>query len=209
MIRPTHLFIALGFTGIVAAPGCGDEGPTDGAGSGALSSGLPKDQVVGNFSDADAQQFCAAMEKYVESDPGIRAMECHLAGFTAAIGAAFLGTATDADIQRACSEMESTCLNRLAGADAGTSTCSKPTGTCTVTVGELETCLSDSLSTMQTELAKLPSCSTIRASDLTPTTTGGPQSPQVASCAVVSDKCPDAMRSSGIPQAGAPASTGR
>jgi len=104
--------------------------------------------------------------------------------------------------------MESACLNSMTGADAGTSTCSKPTGACTVTVGELETCLADSLSTMQTELAKLPSCSTIRISDLTPTTTGGPQAPQPTSCAVVSEKCPDAMRSSGIPQAGAPTSTG-
>jgi hypothetical protein len=76
-----------------------------------------------------------------------------------------------------------------------------------VTVGELETCLSDSMTTMQTELAKLPSCSTIRISDLMPTTTGGPQAPQPASCAVVSEKCPDAMRSSGLPQ-GATGGTG-
>src|SRR5215468_4294870 len=120
MIRLTHLFIAVGFTGVFAAPGCGEEGPRDSAGTSALSSGLPKDEVVGNFSDADAQQFCAAVENYVETDPGFHATACHLAGFTAAIGAAFLGTATDADIQKACSEMESTCLNRLAGADAGT-----------------------------------------------------------------------------------------
>ena len=207
MIRLTHLFIVLGFTGVVAA-GCGEEGPTDSAGSNALSSGLPKDQVVGNFSDADAQQFCAAVEKYVETDPGFHAAVCHVQGFGAAFGVAFLGATSDAELQTACSNAESGCLKSLAqGVDAGTSTCRKPSGTCTVTVGELEACLSDSLTAMQTDLAKLPSCSTIRASDLMPTTGGGQQAPQPASCAVVNQKCPDAMQSSGIPQARAPTST--
>ena len=196
MIRLSHLFIALGSCGVVAV-GCGGDDTSSGSASGSLSSGLPKDQVVGTFSDADAKQYCDAVAQYVGSDAAFRAGSCHSVGWSAAFGRTLFGTTTDADLQKACSDAESACLSRMpTSVDAGTSTCQKPAGTCDVTVGELETCTTDSLNAIKEQMSKLPPCATLTAADFKISADAGivrQQSP--ASCAVVSQKCPSAIQS--------------
>ena len=201
MIRTSRLFLILGMAGSCAIPACGGDDGSTSSGPGALSTGLPKDEVVGSFSDADAQQFCRAVGDYVAKDPNVRAAECRLGGLGAAAGAAFFGSATDADVQKACSNFEAACLSASQNADAGTSSCHKPTGTCTTTVSEFEACLSDSLSALEGAVAQVPSCSSLKVADVTPGTSDGGGAAKVqdpASCAVVRQKCPDGLASTGV-----------
>jgi hypothetical protein len=197
MIQLSRLFIACGLAG-AATFGCSGDDTSSGSGAGALSSGLPKDETVGALSDADAQKLWHALAQYVASDPGIRSAECRLAGIGAAVGAAFLGTASDTDLENACTRMESACLNASPNADAATTTCHKPTGTCDVTVGEFETCLSDTLAALKHAVSTLPSCSTLRASDLGTGSGAGPTLQSPASCQVVNQKCPGGLASTGV-----------
>lgn len=202
MKRSIAFACVLGVLGSVGLPACSSGGSSGNQTS--FSSGLAKDAPLGGLSDADVSKLCDAIGNYYTTDPALAGSRCHIAGVAAAgLAAAFGGAATDADLQKACSDAESACKKAPpSNADAGASTCTKPTGTCTATVGEFEACVTDSTAAVNSVLANLPSCATITKADLGSAAAsdgGGTTTRETpASCATVDQKCPSGRSSTGV-----------
>ncbi|HVU02410.1 MAG TPA: hypothetical protein VHE30_11690, partial [Polyangiaceae bacterium] len=153
----------------VAACG-GDSSSGGGNGGGAFTSGVPSDQPISSLGDGDVQKFCAAIQHYLESDAELKTAQCHFGGVSAAIFMAlFNASATDADLQKACTDTENGCMH---ASSTSSGTCSKPTGTCTATVGELEACMTDSFAEVESTINEFPPCATLKRADVSPSTGG-------------------------------------
>jgi hypothetical protein len=198
MIRTLRFVCALGLTAGVCLPACGSSKSSDG-GSSTFSSGVSKNQSLGTISAGDLKSLCDAFASYGTSNASSqKSSVCKFNGFTAALVQS-LGTAkTDADLRKACADAVTSCESKPASADAGTSTCTKPASTCTATVGELETCVNDSSSSLDKAVAGVPACSTLTAKDLQPSD-AGPLSTfrQPASCLTLNQKCPGGLSATG------------
>jgi hypothetical protein len=185
--------MCLAATGALQACGSSDS-DNGGSNSSTFSSGLPKDESLGSLSDADSQTLCNALASYSASAAAAQKDSgCKIVGFGAAGLAHNFGSAkTDADVQKACSDAETACKNSPPQrVDAGAPTCTKPPASCTATVGELETCLTDSSAALSDALSKIPECTSLTVADVTPKDGGlvGPTG-SVPSCSVVNQKCP-------------------
>jgi len=91
---------------------------------------------------------------------------------------------TDADLQATCQQLYDGCV-----AGGVTTNCSQLPATCTATVGEYDTCLSDSVAA----LGGLPPCSAATRASLPSTVAHLTSQPTSAACAAVQNKCPGAV----------------
>ena len=111
---------------------------------------------------------------------------CRFSGFLAA---ALGGADTDAAARAACKAAYDECA---AAPAETTEKCSKPTGMCTATVGELEACANDSTKAVEQLTNSIPSCAELTLADLMDSGGGDDMTPEdPASCKTVETKCPD------------------
>lgn len=163
---------------------CG--GSDDDKGSpGKVDSGVP-DSTQGK--DLTEQQFQAICDSANEAAAGIlsgaeaKKATCGSGAYLATLLSGATGDAADA----ACKKAYEDCLAEPD--ESSDDTCTEPTDACTATVGEIETCFTDTLTQAKTLLAELPGCDDL-GSDYEPPAELDPP----ASCAVVEEKCPEAL----------------
>lgn len=201
MIRASRLVVlAVTSTALAVAYGCGSSsGGGGGTGpGGTYSSGLPGSTSAGSLTGDQFTQFCESAAQYVATKAPAQELLCKFAGESAAAAVAVIGTsATDQSVQQACTDTYNSCINtKAADAGSGTNPCTKPSGACTATVTQIETCVNESVSTVQTAVNAIPACSSLTVASLKATGSGGasggtstiPTLPQ--SCTDANTACP-------------------
>jgi hypothetical protein len=183
------------------APACS----SDKGGGGTFSTGIPRSTVIGSLTPSQAQQVCQASGSYFAGNIAADG-ECKGEGFGAALfTAGFDSTATDTDLQNACSSAQSLCekggSQPLDAGTSSTSSCTPPPSDCTATIGEYEDCLNDAHALLVKETASIPACNTLTRSELkaaaTPTDGGGASVTSPPSCTALQAKCPSLNTGSG------------
>jgi len=177
-----------GSSGKAGSTSTGHAGGTStgsGGGSGGdFMTGLPADKPLSSLTDAEAMQLCSSFEDYFTNS--LQDLDCRLSGLLAA---AFAQADTDAKAQAACKAAYDMCA--AAPAMPTTDMCSKPTGMCTATVGELEACASDDKAVFAQLGMSFPACADLTLKDLMGTPGGDTAPPmEPASCTALDMKCP-------------------
>src|SRR5262252_8615965 len=109
-LRAVWLSCGLILLGSASVTGCGSDDSPSGRGSSTpFASGVPGSKTIDGLSDADVTNLCASLGNYLSTDPGFRGATCHASGFSAAVAAGVLGSSTDAQLQKACSDLETRC----------------------------------------------------------------------------------------------------
>lgn len=166
------------------------------SGSGAVSSIDPSKQA-GSLSDAEKTQYCKDVIAYSKAHTS-EADSKKLACFSQAQLSLYAGGSvpkSDADLQAKCKSAYTDCLAKpVATADAGASqggdcsTASKDLANCTATIGELNTCMQDTLAATNAAYATFDTaCDKIQLDG------GGLDKSsfqQPASCKALASKCP-------------------
>lgn len=190
------LSVAIACGALIA---CGGNGAGS---SGPFRSGLPQDEIGSKLNDSDKQRLCDALKSYYSTNNAFETASCKLAGAIAA-GFAFLFQPTGGDpaLRKSCSDARDSCLRSPLMPDGGVGfVCNRPGSECSATVGEIETCINDSVMTAEDLAARLPECEKLSAKDLsssssdagsTMTTSAMPVSPPA--CGAVQAKCPSAL----------------
>lgn len=169
-----------------AGAGSGSSGSgsgTGGSGSGSVDSGAPEGTPANELTDAQVTALCESMGKAAQTALGADAQEA-TCGFTAY----FVASLTpEGDAAAACQTAYDECLREPT--DTTQEECTKPSESCTATVGEIEACLNDSLAQVKKLLSGLPGCEDVGKDVGTPSL-GGTSPP---SCQVVQEKCPEVL----------------
>lgn len=158
---------------------CGGGGRT-----GTFSTSVSGDRPVNGLSSSEITMLCADLANYA-SNSGLKQDNCLLAGFlTASSEASVLSTATDAELQAACSQTSTICLTT-------TPNCPVPApADCTATVGELTACANDVAAQTHLLASKVPACSGINRADIgANSSVGTALAHQPASCQSYQAKC--------------------
>jgi hypothetical protein len=160
------------------------------------SSGVDKSTQLTALTGADLQKVCDYAADAVVMDP---AVTCRVLGYSTALMSGALGTetATDASLQAACQTAYDACMKDDGSTtDTSTQECKVPTGTCTATVGELESCYSDLGPAMEAAYSAIPACSEMTVAALSATTESTTSETTVtmpATCNTLASKCPSAL----------------
>jgi hypothetical protein len=158
---------------------CGGGGRT-----GTFNTSVSGDRPVNGLSSSEITTLCADLANYA-SDSGLKQDNCLLAGFLMASSqASVLPTATDAELQAACSQTSTICLTT-------TPNCPVPTpADCTATVGELTACANDVAAQTHLLASKVPACSGITRADIgANSSVGTALAHQPTSCQSYQAKC--------------------
>ncbi len=163
-----------------------------GPGSTEFSSSLPGDKSLGSLSDSESAKLCSELESYYGPNGAVgketKEVGCR---FSALFLAAFSGATTDSALQAACKSGYDQC--QAAPAQTDTTTCMKPAASCTATVAEMETCISDSTKALADLGSQFPECSKVTLASLQSTMDPGttpPASTDPPSCTAIEAKCP-------------------
>jgi hypothetical protein len=179
--------------------GCGSDDTTEKT-STPFSSGIPADKTVDTLTDAEVTNLCSSLGQYISTDPGLQESTCHFAGFGVALSASLFGAASDADLQKMCADTEAKCHEAPLMGEG--STCTKPTSSCSATVGEFEACVTDSLAEATKAFAALPACSSITNASLQMLISSGSSGMTTAvapaSCQTLEQKCPGLQDTTGL-----------
>jgi hypothetical protein len=193
--------ISMVLAGLVAfsAVACGgssdDGGDKGGNGSTTVSTSIPENTKASDLTQTQTEELCDAAgeaAKAALSGPELKAASC---GFSAYIGATLLQSADK------CQELYSECMKAPEETSGGTSNqgddCKKPSSACTATVGEIEKCWSDAFASTKAAFAALPGCDDV-GKDIAMDST--PQGDVPASCKIVEQKCPEAVKTVATPE---------
>lgn len=173
---------------MLAAVACGsDDGGKGGSGTSKIESGAPASTPANQLSDSQVKAFCDSAAKAGAAALGTQDAKQALCGFSGYF-LATLASSSGGDGASACKTAYDECLK--APAETSTSTCEKPSATCTATIGEIEACLNDSMAQVSQILKSLPGCDDV-GKPLDGAAPTEDQSP--ASCQVVKQKCPEAL----------------
>jgi hypothetical protein len=198
-LRSICFSCALALFGGASLAGCGSDDSARPA-STPFSSGVPDNKTFDTLTDADVTNLCSSLRDRLSTDPALKEATCHFAGFSVALSASFFGAATDADLQKMCTDIQVKCLGTTPTVEQ--STCSKPTSACSATVGEFEACVTDALAAATQAFATLPACSSITNASLSKLISGGnggmPMTVETASCKTLEQKCPGVQDSTGL-----------
>lgn len=165
---------------------CGGSDSGGGSGSG-FSTSVPSSQKLGSLSAEDTTKLCADVKAYATSlSSQLKAVSCKTSGL---LGAAFADAKTDSQAQSACKTAYDKCI--AAPAQTSTDTCTPPPATCMATVGELTACFNDIPGYISSASNAIPSCATLKLSDLMTTTDPTASLKEPASCTSYQAKCPD------------------
>ena len=194
---------------LVLIGGSGVACGSDDSGSKPYSSGLPANKIIDTLTDADITILCLSLHDHISNDRALRSATCHFLGFVAAWGASLAGTATDADLQKACTDSEAMCKSTPPTSEQ--STCTRPPSGCAGTVGEFEACVTDSVAAASKQLAAYPACSSVTASTVSKLFSSGgsgamPMTAAPASCTALERKCPGIQNSTGLTSGNPPSS---
>jgi hypothetical protein len=179
-------------TSQATAGGNSKAGGTGTAGSGAdpggeLDTGLPADKPITSLTDAEIEGLCDKFDAFYSTGKvgdGLKDFGCRFSGLLAA---AFAGADTDAAAKAACKTAYDACA---AAPSESTSTCGKPTATCTATVAEVEACANDSAKALEQLVSAFPSCTELTLADLMGSGEETMAPPDPASCTTLKMKCP-------------------
>jgi hypothetical protein len=181
-----------------ALAGCKKETDLDGAMCGAsdaaptFSSSLPGGSRVDGLSAPSYQTFCGEITRFKRGScltANLNELTCRLAGYFAAIAALAAPPAatTDAQLQTTCAQAYNSCVPILNSEPAQ---CLYQ-ATCTATVDEVVTCLRDLAPYTQLAISSSPTCDQLTVSFIQGFFNGDAgSSPQPASCATISQTCP-------------------
>jgi len=149
---------------------------------GDFMTGLPASTPLSSLTDAQAMQLCSSLENYFSTS--LKDFDCRLSG---TLAAAFSMAKTDAEAQAACKSAYDMCN---AAPETSMDTCTKPTGMCTATVGELEKCANDEGAVFDQLATSFPSCADLTLQDLMGAGGDVMQPMEPASCTALDMKCP-------------------
>jgi hypothetical protein len=159
--------------------GCGGGGST-----GTFSTSVPGDRPLNGLSSSEIATLCADLANY-SSNSTLKRDNCRLTGFLTASLASSMSTATDAELQAACSQISTSCLTT-------TPNCPVPApADCTATVAELTACASDSAAQTHLLASQVPACTGINRTAIKNATSsvGSALVGQPASCQAYEAKC--------------------
>jgi hypothetical protein len=168
--------------------GCGGDGggggttPTGGqsGNSGPFSSGVEGSKKVSALTPQERQTFCAAEEKFFKANPAVATSACKLLAF---LPVAFAMPKSDAEARTLCQQAYDQCL-----AHPETAKCDQQPTTCSATVSQAEACTSAAPAWFVSSTATLPSCATLKLSDLDSASSGGLMDPPPpAACKALDD----------------------
>jgi len=148
---------------------------------------VPADTQLSAVTAADRQKLCDFAEAQMDVS---KEDACKATGVAMAAFGMVGGSATDATLQAACKAAYDSCM-QSSGTTSGESTCNTTTpieGTCTATVGELESCMKDEAAQAKSAMAAMPSCDKLTVSSLADLGSISTETP--ASCNTVNTKCP-------------------
>lgn len=168
--------LAIGFAvvGTLFSLAC-DSDDEGGGGSGTFNTSVGSSKTIDKLSSAESAQFCKDAEAWADS-------------FSKSIGPKFCkvaGLLTDSKAE--CEKTVSDCVKEVSVPDESTGMCMPPEN-CTATVGEVEKCLNDTVTTLNSFLDKFPTCAQIAdGSGSVPLS----EPAQPASCKAIEKTCPD------------------
>ncbi|RYZ04855.1 MAG: hypothetical protein EOO73_22010 [Myxococcales bacterium] len=145
---------------------------------------MSDDTLGKDLTDAQFEALCERAAKEAEDVLGEDAKKA-TCGF-AALFATTLSGAMGEEADALCKMTYDECLAEPE--EPSENECTKPTESCTATVGEIETCFSDTIAQAKAGLADLPSCDDLGTEFEVPTDNETP-----ASCEIVQEKCPEAL----------------
>jgi hypothetical protein len=135
----------------------GGGGPKGGGSDTTLDSGVSESKKLSELSADEQAKLCEAAQDLVSSSTfqkDMKEFSCKLEGVTATLMAE---GDSDADLQEACKAAYDECMAEPAD-DEPAESCEYEETTCSATVGELETCMNDSLKMIGEIKSKVPSC---------------------------------------------------
>ncbi len=136
-----------------------------GSGSGwpaTFTTSVPGNTTLNQLSGMQFTTLCNDVSRYVDSLP--YQPQCKVNGVDAA-SSNLTASATNAEIQSACSKEYNQCLQQVP--DPGTPTCmTAPPASCTATVSHYAACLNDAIARNEALLGSAPSCSSLAISSL-------------------------------------------
>lgn len=171
-----------GGTSSTAGTGSGGGG-SGSAAPGKVDSGAPDNTPASDLTDDQVAAFCDSLGKAAQDVIGADAKKA-TCGLAAYVATAFSG-AMGAEAAMVCKSSYDECL---AEPDETDEECTKPSDSCTATVGELEACMNDTLTQAKAALVGLPNCDDLGKEIELPAEGESP-----ASCKVVEQKCPEAL----------------
>jgi hypothetical protein len=174
--------------------GCGG-----GGGTGTLSTSVPGDRPLNGLTSSEIATLCADLANY-SSNSALKRDNCHLSGFVTASLASSMSTATDVELQVACSQISTSCLTT-------TPNCPIPApADCTATVADLIACANDSAAQTHMLASQVPACSGISRAAIKNaiSSVGSVLVGQPASCQAYAAKCSSSSSSSGDGGSGPP-----
>jgi hypothetical protein len=179
----------------VACGGSSGDG-SGGGGSGKINTSIPQGTLASELSDAQTEELCRAAGDASEATFGSSTAKGYSCGFSAYLAASL--TAGDA---AACKKLYDECMKAPAESDSA-EPCEKPSSACTATVGELQTCWNDAMAEGLAALEAMPGCDDVGKEDSEGVGPGDAPAEDddagealPASCEVVQQKCPEALRS--------------
>jgi hypothetical protein len=181
-------------TGIAVGACGGSETPTGTSASGPFSTGIAGTRTLDSLTASELKGLCDASAAFAKTIMTPE-MTCHMGAIAFAGLSAMSGTVTDTQLQQNCTMIYGMCVaggGSPTTADAGASTCTSPTGTCTATVAEYETCMNDSKTSLQQTMSAAPTCETLTVAWVRANSgdAGSSASADPPSCQVVKSKCP-------------------
>jgi len=174
----TSLSVALSTSLLIA---CG--------GGGGVNSSIDQTKPTNEVTDTEAQDVCQATADYAESKV-TQADTCRATGFAA--GIALVASGDDA-MQEACNDAYDACLEADPEEETDCSDATADTADCddTVTVGDVESCLQDTIDVGVESLDLIPSCDELTLEYFEELAENPPEEPEdPASCDVVYEGCP-------------------
>jgi hypothetical protein len=179
----------------------------NGTGSAPFSSGVDPAKPVSALDQGELDRLCGALRGWLDAQGARSArLGCQLS----AVSAARVGAKTDAEARANCKRLESECEMRRTSREPARSmtTCNRPPATCSVTVGQYETCLNDTAAELDKALAQVPTCDGLTlAPPAQPVPRASTQTP--ASCAQITAACgqPGASMQAPVPVMSMPGPT--
>jgi hypothetical protein len=156
-------------------------------GSGTSVTSFSGDKALNALTSADATQLCKDVYAYFGKNIPM-ATACKYKGLSYATSSS---APSDAQFQQVCKDHEATCTQAGSGVgSADNPGCSAIPSSCTATVAQYSTCISDEVALFNQGMSGLPSCAT--AGSATISTVWGVMIPTApASCDSLTEKCPE------------------
>ena len=170
----------------LAAVACGSDSDDEEGSSGQVSTTIPKATQGGQLTQAQAEELCAAAAEASLATLGSSDVKAKMCGFSA-----YLTVSVFSEAVGSCQKLYDDCAK--APAKTTTGTCEKPSPACTATVGEIEACWTDVLAQSTKALDQLPGCADVGKEVPMDSDGAGQEPPTPASCAIVQQKCPEAL----------------